>query len=270
MKSVAVIIPIYIKTNYEYFRIALQSVLFQTYPKIKIYIVFDGPVEKDIVTYLNNLNNEKITIINNSINKGPGYARNIAIKQIKEDYIAIMDSDDISDKNRIYKQVDFLEKNPSIDIVGTFIKEFNSKYERFIIYPEKHKEIKNKAKYICPMAAPTLLGKSCVFKNNNYNEKYNYGEDYYMILKMLINNVTFANIKEYLYEYRISDDFNKKRKSINVIRADINNRILAMKLAKIYELPFLFFVLLISVISKYMPNNINHKIRSTYKLLLKH
>ena len=87
---------------------------------------------------------------------------------------------------------------------------------------------------------------------------------------MLINNVTFANIKEYLYEYRISDDFNKKRKSINVIRADINNRILAMKLAKIYELPFLFFVLLISVISKYMPYNINHKIRSIYKLLLKH
>ncbi len=270
MKSVAVIITIYIKTNIEYFKNALQSVLFQTYPKIKIYIVFDGPVQKNIIEYLNNLNNEKIEIINNSINKGPGYARNIAIKRVKEDYIAIMDADDISDKNRIYKQVTYLDKNSNIDIVGTFIKEFNSKYERFIIYPEKHEEIKVKAKYICPMAAPTLLGKSHIFKKYSYNEKYNYGEDYFMILKMLINNVTLANINEYLYEYRISEDFNRKRKSINVIKADINNRILAMKLAKIYELPFLFFVLLISVISKYMPNNINHKIRSTYKLLLKH
>ena len=40
------------------------------------------------------------------------------------DYIIRMDSDDICKKDRIYKQVNFMEKNPNIFISSTYAKSF--------------------------------------------------------------------------------------------------------------------------------------------------
>ena len=40
------------------------------------------------------------------------------MKEAKGKYVAFLDSDDFSSSERIEKQVQFLENNPSIDILG--------------------------------------------------------------------------------------------------------------------------------------------------------
>ena len=40
------------------------------------------------------------------------------MKEAKGEYVAFLDSDDFSSSERIAKQVQFLENNPSIDILG--------------------------------------------------------------------------------------------------------------------------------------------------------
>ena len=45
---------------------------------------------------------------------------NYGLKKCKGKYIAIQDSDDIS-KNRLRKQINFLENNPKIPLVASYI-----------------------------------------------------------------------------------------------------------------------------------------------------
>ena len=58
------------------------------------------------------------------VNKGLPYSLNEGIEVATGDYIARMDSDDISLNDRIETQVNFMSKHPNIKIVGMFCKMF--------------------------------------------------------------------------------------------------------------------------------------------------
>ena len=61
---------------------------------------------------------DKMNVIRLKQNLGGNYARNIAIQQARGKYIALLDSDDYNSKDRIEKQVAFLENNTHIEILG--------------------------------------------------------------------------------------------------------------------------------------------------------
>ena len=60
-----------------------------------------------------------IRIFKNESNCGAGFSRDFAINQVNSKYIAILDSDDYCINNRISKQFNYLEENPSIDLVSS-------------------------------------------------------------------------------------------------------------------------------------------------------
>ena len=61
---------------------------------------------------------KKLKVINLEKSLGVSVARNLGMKEAKGEYVAFLDSDDFSSSERIAKQVQFLENNPSIDILG--------------------------------------------------------------------------------------------------------------------------------------------------------
>ncbi|MGF1761316.1 glycosyltransferase [Photobacterium sagamiensis] len=121
MKSeplVSVLIPVY---NCEkYIRLALESVLFQSYRNLEVLVCDDGSIDKSIeeiekvaatdnrVLFLRNKNNiGKVDTINNLISIATGT------------YISFLDSDDLWDMNKIQVQVEFLEKNDEYVFIST-------------------------------------------------------------------------------------------------------------------------------------------------------
>jgi len=94
---------------------AIKSVLLQDYQDFEIIVVNDNPNKK-----LNQPENKKIKIINNEQNLGGARSLNIGLDNAKGKYIAILDDDDewIS-KDKLTKQVKFLEDNPNYIMVGT-------------------------------------------------------------------------------------------------------------------------------------------------------
>lgn len=87
---------------------AIDSILSQTYPSLEIIIVDDASND-DTVDIIKKINDPRIRLFQNKINCGTYYSKNYGITQSSGEYIAIQDSDDLSDKDRIKKQVDFLE-----------------------------------------------------------------------------------------------------------------------------------------------------------------
>lgn len=93
---------------------SLKSILNQTYGNIEIIIVDDASTD-DTIYLIKKLTKEykNITLIENKVNYGCYYSKNLALQKINKEtkYISFHDSDDISKPRRIEKQISFLEDN---------------------------------------------------------------------------------------------------------------------------------------------------------------
>ena len=107
--KVSIIMSTY-QTEETQLKQAIESILGQTYSNLELIIVCDG-ICKDI-DIIKQYKDNRIHLIENEVNRGLPYSLNRAIEHSEGKYIARMDSDDISVKNRIAKQVEFMAKHP--------------------------------------------------------------------------------------------------------------------------------------------------------------
>ena len=100
---------------------AVISILEQSYSDLEFIIICDNPdIEDDIKEYLLLLErmNQNVIILWNEKNIGLAKSLNRGIEVAKGEYIARMDADDISDGERLRKELDFLIEN-NYDLVST-------------------------------------------------------------------------------------------------------------------------------------------------------
>lgn len=94
-------------------------------------IVDDGSTDARVVKYLDQFTkqtNEPITVMRLPQNKGLPEALNTGIQialELNADFIARMDADDISVPERFEMQMNFFNRNPSVDILGSNVLIFN-------------------------------------------------------------------------------------------------------------------------------------------------
>jgi teichuronic acid biosynthesis glycosyltransferase TuaG len=111
---ISIIMPCYRIS--QYIREALDSVLSQTFSNYEIIIGNDGSpdteeFEKALQPYM-----EKVIYIRQE-KHGCAGARNTGIRVARGKYLALLDPDDIWEKNYLEIQVSILEQNPAIDLV---------------------------------------------------------------------------------------------------------------------------------------------------------
>jgi glycosyltransferase involved in cell wall biosynthesis len=211
---VSIIIPLY---NSEiYISDTLDSILNQTYKNYEILIINDMSKdngEEIIKNYQKKFDN--IFLINLEVNSGAGVARNKGIELAKGKYIAFIDSDDLWKKNKLEKQIKYMEDN---NYYFTF-----TKYEQINESDEFLKEIK----------VPNLLtykkelyynhiGTSTVIYNQEklgkiYMPVIRKRQDYAMWLKILKNFSNGYGLQEVLTTYRIRNNSISSNK-INLIK----------------------------------------------------
>ena len=105
----------------------IESLLSQTCQNFEIIICDDGSTDNtyEIAKMYKDKFPNKIVLIENKINMGLNYTLNHCLKYAKGEYIARMDGDDLCDKTRFEKELNFLIKNPEYAIVSTPMKYFN-------------------------------------------------------------------------------------------------------------------------------------------------
>jgi len=107
--KISIILPVY--QGEKTLKIAIKSILKQTYQNIELIIVNDGSTDKTdeiILEIIKKSEPNKIKYIRNEINRGVYFSRNIGIKESTGDFITMQDADDISDNLRIEKSIAYI------------------------------------------------------------------------------------------------------------------------------------------------------------------
>ena len=175
---------------------------------IDIIIVDDGSDDKpNELAIIKKYDNGKITFQYLEENQGVGIAANKCLDFVKKKqykYAARLDAGDKCYKNKFKKQIDFLEKNPEIKLLGTWAKviDNDNKHLFTIKHPIDNNKIK-KYMYLNSMFVnPTVVFNTCILKVvPGYPEKYRFAAQDYAFFFKVINNFKCANLPEVLLDY---------------------------------------------------------------------
>jgi len=129
--KVTVITSVY--NGEAYFDRAVPSILNQTYRDFEYLIIDDGSTD-GTVQFLEDLEkkDERVRVLRNG-RMGRAKALNYALEQARGEYIVQQDFDDESYPERIKSQVEFLDANPRVGMVGTwYILDDKNRGERYI------------------------------------------------------------------------------------------------------------------------------------------
>lgn len=222
----SVLISVYKNDQPDHVRTALESISKnQTLKPNQVVIVQDGPVSKELentITSVADLNkNIEWSIVKLLENKGLAAALNIGLKACKYEYVARMDSDDISIPTRFEKQITFLKSHSDIIVLGGKIAEFNTTVGDLIserrVGLNTHAIIAM-AKKRTPFNHMTVVFKSsAIIDAGGYSEDFGKLEDYKLWVDLIDKGYEFANLDEVLVNVRIGNGFIERRSSKNEI-----------------------------------------------------
>lgn len=201
---VSIIMPV--KDGQDYVKEAIESILQQSVGSFEFIIVDDGSTDdtSNILESYKKTDN-RIIILKNPTSEGIVSALNKGLSIATGKYIARMDHDDISLPNRLEKQIQFLEQNPEIFLIGTGAYLMNEagqtvKIFRAISDPELQRSRLYDLKVLGPMH-PSIMFRNT--KEFAYREKARYTEDIDLYLQLAGRNKKISNIAEPLIKYRL-------------------------------------------------------------------
>ncbi|MFT6546548.1 MAG: glycosyltransferase involved in cell wall biosynthesis [Bacteriovoracaceae bacterium] len=209
--KIAILLPV--RNGAHLIEKALDSVVNQTFfKKGNDYIIYlvDNDSSDDLVEKIKKYKN--INYIK-SKHLGIGAALNAGMFRIQSnddiEYIARIDQDDEWHLNKLEVQMDFLVKNPDVDICGTQM-HFTKGSEDAVLafeyshWPTDDRTIKDfLLRGMNPLGHPSIVYKKYIFNFcGGYDDAtYKYAEDLDLWLKCL-SFCKFANINQHLVEYR--------------------------------------------------------------------
>lgn len=223
MEKVAVILPVYQKDKVEYIQLAVNSILNQTYTDITVYIGVDGPVGDELRECLGVFESRNnVDVVWFPENRGLACVLNDLLETCFKEgfsYIARMDADDISQTDRIEKQVQYLVAHPEIDVVGGAIEEIDemgNNRGKTIVYPETPKQCREFFAKRNPHAHPAVLFRKSFFDKLDgklYRPEYRQNQDTMLWYDGMMAGTQHANISDVVLSFRITDAMFKKRRN---------------------------------------------------------
>ncbi|MDZ7835045.1 MAG: glycosyltransferase family 2 protein [Alkalibacterium sp.] len=105
---ISIVMPTY--NAAQFIRETIDSILNQSYQNWELILVDDHSTD-DTISVIKAYEDERIFLIRLPENKGAAVARNTALEEVSGDYIAFLDSDDLWHKDKLQKQLAFMQKN---------------------------------------------------------------------------------------------------------------------------------------------------------------
>lgn len=218
---VSILLPVY--NSVAFIESALNSILLQTYQNFELILINDGCTDGTEVILLDFAKKHINVRLINQDNLGYCQSLNNGIDCCEGKYIARMDADDIMHPNRLELQVNYMESNSEVSILGTSIQYIDvyNNHHRKHIYPtrlEMSKSIFDES----PLAHPSVMIRKDVFDQiGKYRENMFPAEDYDLWLRAFTQNIVIDNIKQVLLYYRVHISNTSSNNSIRRAYASI-------------------------------------------------
>lgn len=182
--------------------LAIQSILSQSYENLELLLHNDGSQDRSLEIAAS-FRDPRIRLFSSDANLKRPTRLNESLQLARGKYYAVMDGDDISYPQRLARQVEYLEENPTIDLLGTGMMVIDSRGnpvgKRQL--PQTDDAIRRRPWTGLPMAQPTFMGKTEWFRKHWYNERAVRVEDQDLLLRAYLTS-QFANLPDLLVGYR--------------------------------------------------------------------
>lgn len=219
----SVLMTVYKQETPSFLNRSLESLELQTILPTKIIIVADGPLTPKLDTIIEKhqkSQGERIQLIRLPKNKGRGYASKIGIDVVETEWVARMDSDDVSLPDRFEKQLKAIKKHPEVSVIGSYVSEFEDD-EDIIIgqrkVPITNKEIKDYARYRNPINNPSVMFKISAVRAVGGYPQMNILEDYDLWANFIANDYQLMNLDESLVKMRVGSGMYSRRGGIKFL-----------------------------------------------------
>lgn len=200
--KISVIMPAY--NAEKYIKEAIDSILSQTFGDFEFIIIDDGSTD-NTCAIIESYSDSRIRFFRNEKNMGVAATLNRGLDLARGEYIARMDSDDISMPKRFEEQVRFMDEHEDFVAIGTAYCMFGDVISEHIIECESNPQKAKSELLYCPcMAHPTVMIRKRTLDEHNlrYEEIYNGTEDYVLWWR-IVSYGNIAALPSVLLKYRI-------------------------------------------------------------------
>lgn len=201
----------------KFLKESIESILQQTFNNYEFIICNDCSTDssgKIIEEYLQK--DSRIIYIYNEKNLGLSASLNRCIEIAKAPYIVRMDSDDISKRDRLEKQYNFLIDHQMYDVLSGQAELIDSSGNIYSLTKMEEKELNileavKKTQIIHPTV---IMKRESLKKIGNYtvSELTRRGQDYDLWMKFLLNKYKIFISSDIFIQYRVDPLMMKKRK----------------------------------------------------------
>jgi len=212
------------KSNKEYLKEAIKSILNQTYKDIELLVKDDGGLDFKLKDFLETFNDKRIKYLSGG-HLGFCGSSNYLIEHSKGDYVAIHDHDDISAPNRLELCLKEFEKDNTLTTVSGRIFMFGKCREREDGEEMPPERVTEELLFFQPIKHGTvLLNKEHFIKNNiKFDTLCGAAADFELWSR--IRHLRHKIIKPILLKYRKHDtNFTTDKKSFRTWHASIIQR----------------------------------------------
>jgi len=184
---------------------AMESMLLQTYTHFEVVLIIENGCADDTLDICEQYarKDKRIRIFVNKSKLGLPESLNRGVYLCQGKYIARMDVDDVSFKDRLEKQVRFMEENLDVDILGSQVRVVN-------VHPESeqitewldNESIKARLLFSCCICHPSVMIRREMLVQNTLRYPDCYAEDYALWVSLLTKS-KFSIYPEPLIEYHL-------------------------------------------------------------------
>ena len=247
-EEISVLMSVY--NSEKYLKECIDSVLSQTYSNFLFFIINDKSTDNSL-NIISSYSDSRIRLIENDNNIGLTKSLNKGVDQINTKYIARIDADDICEPTRLSSQLDVLEGDENLALVGSsaFLIDETGNDVGEILVPTI--DVKERLFFKNSFIHSTILVRTDVLKKYRYDEEIKYAQDYNLWVKISQAH-DLTNLKERLIKYRYHDESvsvaKKKEQDIFVLPTlEYQLKVLGilndLERAKFAELHFRYFIL---------------------------
>ncbi len=223
--KLSVLMSVYCKETPAFLRQSLNSLVAQTLPANEVVLVEDGPLGEDlhatIAAYATRLNLVSLRL---PVNVGLGKALRSGLDVCRGEFVARMDSDDISAPGRFEKQMAFLESHSEVDVLSGTWAEFDEDFTRphsLRRLPAAGMALRHYAKLRNPINHVTVMfRRASVLAVGSYQPRPGF-EDYDLWARMLVLGYCLNNLDDILVYVRVGNGMQGRRGGFAYLKQDV-------------------------------------------------
>lgn len=219
--AITVLMTIY--QDKDYLKEAVKSILNQSYRNFEFLIIAEPETPDESLEIIRAFHDKRIRLVINKKHLGFSNSLNKGIEVARGKYIARMDADDLSMKNRILLQVLYMKFHPNISVCGSNVQYIDEKGKLLFksSMPLLPKEITVWLHFSNAIYHPSIMGHKEIFRTNKYKSQP--AEDYELWTRICTKH-KIANLHLCLLKRRMHGKNAVFENKVDIYKCDLDTQ----------------------------------------------